>query len=70
MLVALILGFVALAASVIGLAIPYWLYINVVGARAYQGLWEVCLKAGGSYTCDSFGSSGMYICKYRRCVYS
>ena len=61
MFVALILGFVALVASVIGLAIPYWLYVNVAGGRAYEGLWEMCTKAGPVSGCVSYGDSGRFI---------
>lgn len=65
MLVVLILSFVALGASVVGLAIPYWLYISYNGAKEYAGLWVDCVKvhiASNCFSLDSVGRHNENIC--------
>lgn len=71
-LVALILSFVAQAACVIGLAIPYWLYYNKSGIEVYEGLWEGCSK-DGCYRFDSLPLLGKHngnICRRNKVNYT
>ena len=58
--VALILGLVAIAASVTGMVIPYWLYNEKHGLELHEGLWEICVKqpTATQYVCTHFSGSG------------
>ena len=58
--VALILGLIAIATSVTGMVIPYWLYNEKHGLELHEGLWEICVKqpTATQYVCTHFSGSG------------
>lgn len=53
MLGAVIFSSLSLIANIVGLAIPFWLYVSVENFKSYAGLWKVCQSTNGAEGCVS-----------------
>lgn len=73
-MIALVLNVCALVFQIIGVAPPYWAYIEFGTSKVYSGLWTQCTEVLGTTSCSDVAySEGMnmihvkivfLICKY------
>lgn len=54
LIVALVLTICALVFQIIGLASPYWVYLESGPAKVYSGLWKTCTEFQETTDCRDF----------------